>query len=898
MSEQRASLPKLVLVDGSSFLFRAFYALPPLKGPDGSPTGAIHGVLNMLQKLVSDYQPEKMVVIFDSNGKNFRHELFEPYKANRLQMPDDLRVQIEPLQKLIQLLGYSLLIEPGVEADDVIGTLSRRYESDHQVMIATGDKDIAQLIGPTVTIVDTMKNQVIDADYVMTKFGVKPDQMIDYLSLAGDSADNIPGVVGVGPKTAAKWLNTYGDLQTLLDNRDQIKGKAGEKLQAAAESMPLYQKLVTIKTDLDFKFDDHQLAFKEPDKVPLVELLEHFGLTRILKAVTSDEPTSVPSPGDHPYVVIDNLNEWKAWVEKIQSKQWLSIDTETTHQDPMQAELVGISFCIAQAEAAYLPLAHHVENPNAQLNMADVKQDLQAILANPNIKKIGQNIKYDYKVLRRAGFALDGIAFDTMIASFLLDNEGRHNLETLAKKYLNQDMIHFDQVMEGLDKTATFADVPVDKATHYAAEDADMTYRLYEHLHKALEQDKALVHVFEAQEMPLLTILADMELCGILIDKKRLQRQGDKLKQNIALIEADIFKEVGHDFNLSSPKQLQQILFEQLGLPVVKKTPKGQPSTSEEVLVELGYAYDLPKKIVKHRHFLKLLSTYVDKLPQQADAKTHRVHTSYHQAITSTGRLSSTQPNLQNIPIRTEEGRQIRQAFIAKPGCVLLAADYSQVELRIMAHLSQDKGLLEAFNAGEDVHASTAAEVFATTKDQVSFEQRRSAKAINFGLIYGMSAFGLAKQLRIPRAEAQVYIDRYFKRFPGVLDYMNRTREQASAQGFVETLLGRKMFMPDIHAANGRLRQAAERAAINAPMQGTAADIIKQAMIQLKKLIEQDYPECQLLLQVHDELVFEVPEAQLQGFSQVVKNTMEHAVNLTVPLLVDLGTGSNWDEAH
>lgn len=891
--------PPLILVDGSSYLFRAFHALPPLTNSHGEPTNAMLGVMNMLRRLLNDYQPEYAVVVFDAKGKNFRHKLYPAYKANRVKMPDDLAVQIAPLKKMISALGLPIISIEGVEADDVIGTITQQaVQAGHPVLISTGDKDMAQLIQQHVSIVDTMKQATIDRDYIIQKWGITPEQVVDFLALVGDSADNIPGVPTVGPKTAAKWLQQYHDIDHLTQHADEITGKVGGSLRAHLDQLSMSRQLATIICDVDVAVPLADMKLRPIDVDQLLPQLRHYEFSRWLKDFTPAVTTTTPATATQ-YTCILDRQAWQTWLKKIRQAKLVAVDTETTSLDAMQAKLVGVSFAVASGEAAYLPLAHDYLGVPAQLNDAITLKELKTWLEDPQIKKIGQHIKYDLKVLARHDIALQGILFDTMLASYVLEaGQNRHNLDALAKKHLQYEMTSYEQVAGKGKKQICFSEVALDTASHYAAEDADITYRLYEIFDQQLKQNTALAKLFYTEEMPTMHVLASMEQHGVLIDADALSHQSRDIEARLQQLEQQAFAQVGSPFNLSSPKQLQEILFSQMALPIIKKTPKGQPSTDESVLQELALSYELPQLIVEHRHLSKLKSTYTDKLPNMINAQTGRVHTSYHQAVASTGRLSSAEPNLQNIPIRSAVGRRIREAFIAPEGYQLVAADYSQVELRIMAHLSQDKRLLEAFARGEDVHRATAAEVFGKAKEDVTPEQRRRAKAINFGLMYGMSAFGLAKQLNIARDEAGLYIKVYFDRYPGVKDYMQRTRQQAMQQGFVETLYGRRLTLTEILSRQGVRRQAAERAAINAPMQGTAADIIKRAMIVIDDWLTQGNVAATMIMQVHDELVFEVRDDQVGGVSERVKELMETSSRLDVPLVVGVGVGKNWEEAH
>lgn len=895
----------LVLVDGSSYLFRAFHALPPLTNSHGEPTGAMHGVLNMLDKLRKDYAPEHMAVVFDAAGKTFRDDLYPLYKANRPPMPDDLRGQIEPLLAIIRAQGYPLLIVEGVEADDVIGTLAREYAG--KVIISTGDKDMAQLVDERVHLINTMSGLYSDPAGVLEKFGVLPERIRDYLALIGDTVDNVPGVAKVGPKTAVKWLDEYGSLHNIIERAAEFKGKIGDNLREAVAHLPLSYDLVTIKCDVALDITPETLAFNPPDTATLRELYQRYEFRTRLAALEEASAATVvdvtpisPTPSPPTYQTILTQAELDAWLVRLQAAGEFAFDTETSSLDYMQAQIVGVSFAIHAGEAAYVPLAHDYLGAPPQLNREAVLAQLQPLLENPSLRKIGQNLKYDRSVLLNHGIHLRGIAHDTMLESYVLDSTAsRHDFDTLCEKHLNHHTIQFEDIAGKGKHQLTFNQVALEQATPYAAEDADYTLRLHQHFWAQLQALDAQRQLYETVEIPLISVLSTIERNGVKVDAVMLAQHSRELETRMQTVMEQAYAAAGQAFNLASPKQLGEILFDKLGLPVTRKTPKGQPSTAEDVLEELAeMGHELPTLILQHRGLAKLKSTYTDKLPQQIDPHTGRVHTSYHQAVASTGRLSSTDPNLQNIPVRNEEGRRIRQAFIADAGCKLLAADYSQIELRIMAHLSGDQGLLDAFATGKDVHRATAAEVFNTPLAEVSNEQRRAAKAINFGLIYGMSAFGLAKQLGVDRKQAQAYVDLYFARYPAVKQYMDDTREQARAQGFVETLFGRRLFLPDINAKNAATRQYAERTAINAPMQGTAADIIKKAMIAVDAWLRDSGAQTRMIMQVHDELVFEVPESELALMQTRIPELMAQAATLNVPLVVDVGVGNNWDEAH
>ena len=908
MSEKQSR--PLLLVDGSSYLYRAFHVpnLQQLTNSRGEPTGAVYGVTHMLRSLIKEYQPALMAVVFDARGKTFRHDLYGDYKANRPSMPEELAAQVEPLHRLVRAMGLPLLQVPDVEADDVIGTLaSEAARQGLETVISTGDKDMAQLVNDHVTLVNTMSRTTLDSAGVEEKFGVTPAQIIDFLALTGDSSDNIPGVPKVGPKTAAKWLMTHGSLDNIMAHAGDIKGKVGESLREHLDMLPLSRELTTIRCDLELETAATDLHMQAPDVARLRELYTDLEFTRLLEelesepAVATDAASeqSPQAPGPD-YETVLTQTQLDAWLKRLQQSGLFAFDTETTSLDYMAARIVGVSFAVAANEAAYVPLAHDYPGAPDQLNREAVLAQLQPLLENSELYKIGHNIKYDRNVLANHGIKLNGMRFDSMLESYVLGSTAtRHDMDSVALKYLGHSNIKFTDVAGKGAKQLTFNEVPVEAAAPYAAEDADITWQLHAAMWPQLTANPALEKIYTDIEMPLVTVLSDMEQTGVVIDSAMLAQQSNELAHRIKDIELQAHREAGQPFNLGSPKQIQQLLFEKLQLPVKAKTPKGAPSTAESVLQELALDYPLPRLILEFRSLSKLKSTYTDKLPQQVCPDTGRVHTSYHQAVAATGRLSSSDPNLQNIPVRTEEGRRIRQAFVAPPGKVLLAADYSQIELRIMAHLSTDKGLLRAFSEGQDVHRATAAEVFGVLPEVVSNDQRRSAKAINFGLIYGMSAFGLAKQLGIARGAAQEYIDVYFARYPGVHDYMEATREQAREQGYVETVFGRRLYLPDIRARNGQLRAAAERTAINAPMQGTAADIIKRAMIDMHRWLATDNGlDVTMIMQVHDELVFEVAESDVEAAKRPITECMCGAASLKVPLLVDLGVGTNWDEAH
>lgn len=900
---ENASTPPLILVDGSSYLYRAFHALPALTTSSGQPTGAVRGVISMLKRLLKDYAPTHMAVVFDAKGKTFRDDLYPDYKANRPPMPDDLREQIEPLHELVRALGLPLIVESGVEADDVIGTLAARASVQGiSVVISTGDKDMAQLVNSHVSLINTMDGKTLDHDGVIEKFGVPPDRIIDLLTLVGDKVDNVPGVDKVGPKTAVKWLDKYGDLDALMAKAEEISGKVGDNLRAALDRLPLSRELVTIKCDVQLHGDIPDLELAAPNNDLLCELYQQLEFLSWVKELQADSPEmagqAAPPDKSH-YEAIVNQTEFASWLARLEAADLVAFDTETTSLDYMLAEIVGVSFSIAPGEAAYVPLAHDYPGAPDQLDRGWALSQLKPWLENPNKAKVGHNLKYDQSVLANHGIELQGIRHDTMLASYVINSTAsRHDLDTLCEKHLGHHNIHFEDVAGKGAKQLTFNQVELEKATPYAAEDADMCLRLCQLFEPKLDALDAVNRLYQTIEVPLVNVLSHLERNGVNVDAGLLKQQSSELANRMAEVEIQAHDAAGHPFNLGSPKQLQAILFEELGLPVVRKTPKGQPSTAEDVLQELALTYDLPKLVLEHRSLSKLKSTYTDKLPTQINPRSGRVHTSYHQAVASTGRLSSSDPNLQNIPIRTDEGRRIRQAFVAPAGRKILAVDYSQIELRIMAHLSGDKGLLEAFADGLDVHAATAAEVFGGSSETVLPDQRRAAKAINFGLIYGMSAFGLAKQLNVGRNEAQSYIDLYFTRYPGVKAYMETTREQAREQGYVETVFGRRLYLPDINSRNGQRRQYAERTAINAPMQGTAADLIKRAMITIYEWQQATSPPALMVMQVHDELVFEVDTAAAVDVAASIKALMEKDDALSVPLVAEVGIGDNWDEAH
>ncbi|HAT4914747.1 TPA: DNA polymerase I [Serratia marcescens] len=924
----------LILVDGSSYLYRAYHAFPPLTNSAGEPTGAMYGVLNMLRSLLLQYQPSHVAVVFDAKGKTFRDELFAEYKSHRPPMPDDLRAQIEPLHNMVKAMGLPLLVTPGVEADDVIGTLALEAEkAGHAVLISTGDKDMAQLVTPNVTLINTMNNTILGPQEVCDKYGIPPELIIDFLALMGDSSDNIPGVPGVGEKTAQALLQGIGGLDALYGNLESIATLSfrgaktmAAKLEQNKEVAYLSYKLATIKTDVELDLTCAELTVSEPDVDTLQQLFKQYEFKRWLadveagvwlenkkgagaKAAGAAKPAAAAEApkalaeaklSQEGYVTILDEATFTDWLARLKKADVFAFDTETDGLDTLTANLIGLSFAIAPGEAAYLPVAHDYLDAPPQLDRAYVLEALKPLLEDDKALKVGQNLKFDMSLLARYGIEMRGIAYDTMLESYVLDSVGgRHDMDSLADRYLGHKTITFEEIAGKGKNQLTFNQIALEQAVPYAAEDADVTLQLHLAMWPQLKQSAELLTVFNEIEMPLLPVLSHIERTGVLIDPAILSAHSQELAKRLAELEAQAHELAEEPFNLASTKQLQAILYEKQKLPVLKKTPGGAPSTNEEVLAELALDYPLPKVILEYRGLAKLKTTYTDKLPLMINPVSGRVHTSYHQAVTATGRLSSSDPNLQNIPVRNDEGRRIRQAFIAPEGYRIVAADYSQIELRIMAHLSQDEGLLKAFAEGKDIHRATASEVFGVPLDKVTGEQRRSAKAINFGLIYGMSAFGLARQLGIPRGEAQRYMDLYFERYPGVLDYMERTRQQASEQGYVSTLDGRRLYLPDVRSSNAMRRKAAERAAINAPMQGTAADIIKRAMIEVDAWLQgQEKPLVRAIMQVHDELVFEVHESVIEEASQRIRQLMEGSMTLAVPLKVDVGVGMNWDEAH
>ena len=942
----------LVLVDGSSYLYRAFHAFPPLTNREGEPTGAMYGVVNMLKSLISQVEPSHIAVVFDAKGKTFRDELFEQYKSHRPPMPDELRSQIQPLHAIIKALGIPLISVEGVEADDVIGTLAvQAAKEGKHVLISTGDKDMAQLVNDHIMLINTMNNTLLDREGVIEKYGIPPELVIDWLALQGDSSDNIPGVKGVGEKTALALLQGIGSIKTIYENLDKVAELSfrgaktfAPKLLAEKEMADLSYLLATIKTDVELDVTHDQLTTSPQDHDKLVELFGKYEFKKWLNEVmngtnpvTTSTKERIPTNYEvtqavektesfakveidrSKYETVTTETQLTKWIKKIQKEKLVAVDTETNALDVMSAELVGISFGLASGEACYIPLTHKEEVSEQagqgdlfvestatlgyelvknQLDLTACLTQLKPILEDEQIKKIGQNIKYDLTVFANHGIEVQGVAFDTMLESYTQNSTGRHNMDDLAERYLGHKTIAFEEIAGKGKNQLTFDKIALDVASEYAAEDADVTMKLHQTLFPELEKTPTLLKLFNEIEMPLVRVLSHIERNGVLIDPQKLLAQSQEIEQRLAEVEAEVNQAAGQEFNLASTKQLQEILFEKLGLPVKKKTPKGAPSTNEEVLDELAQeGHIVPKLLIEHRGLSKLKSTYTDKLPQMINPKTGRVHTSYHQAVTATGRLSSSDPNLQNIPIRNEEGRRIRQAFIAREGYKIVAADYSQIELRIMAHLAHDEGMLKAFTEGKDIHRSTAAEIFGVSLEEVTNEQRRNAKAINFGLIYGMSEFGLSNQLGISRQEARTYMDAYFNRYPNVLQFMTDIKAKAAEQGYVETLLGRRLYLPEIKSSNGMRRKAAERVAINAPMQGTAADIIKVAMIGIDKMIFGD-KNIKMIMQVHDELVFEVKAERVDHYSQLIKAEMEKAIKLHVPLIADVGVGDNWDEAH
>jgi DNA polymerase-1 len=917
----------VVLVDGSSYLFRAYHALPPLNNSKGMPTGAIKGVINMMRSLAKDYANANIIVVFDAKGPTFRNEMYAEYKAHRPPMPDDMRPQIEPIHKIIKAMGLPLLMIEGVEADDVIGTLAAQATTQGiDTLISTGDKDMAQLVSPHVGLVNTMTNTYLNEAGVVEKFGVRPDQIIDYLAIVGDKADNIPGVPGAGPKTAVKWLATYDTLEVLMENADEIGGKIGEKLRNALDFLPLSQALTTIKLDVELEQRLDQISPKPVDQAALLALYEDLEFKAwanvlIQHGVTASsapkapgqvssqaqEPAATAKParpvpavvGATQYSIISTLAELEPWLAACRKAPVFAFDTETTSLNYMEAQLVGVSLCIEAGTAVYVPCGHDYVGAPEQISRPDLIAVLKPLLEDPSQVIAGQNFKYDINVLANYDIQWQAQVIDSMLQSYVLNSTAsRHNMDALAQHYLDYQTVKYEDIAGKGAKQLSFNQIDLQEAGPYAAEDADITLRLTNYFGQCLAQEEKLASVYDSLEKPLIGVLSRMERIGALVDAKVLGEQSQAIGQRLIDLERQAYNLAGEEFNLSSTQQLGAILYEKMGIPVIKKTPKGKPSTAEAVLQELAQNHDLPKLLLEYRSLSKLKSTYTDKLPLEINPATGRIHTSYHQAVAATGRLSSSDPNLQNIPIRSAEGRQIRQAFIVPEGKLMVAADYSQIELRIMAHLSQDEGLLTAFATGQDVHKATAAEVFGVSPEEVTSDQRRSAKAINFGLIYGMSAFGLAKQLGISRAQSQDYIGRYFSRYPGVQEYMEQTKAKAAEQGFVETIYGRRLYLPDIKASNAITRQAAERTAINAPMQGTAADIIKRAMIAVDAWLSSSTLDARMIMQVHDELIFEVDKTQLDELIAGVRQAMEAAAKLDVPLIVDVGYGENWDQAH
>ena len=918
----------IILIDGSSYLYRAFFACPPLTNAKGEPTGAIFGVINMIRSLINQYNPTHIAVVFDAKGGSFRNEIYSEYKATREAMPENLRPQIEPIHTILKAMGLPLLCIEGVEADDVIGTLARQAERENlDVLISTGDKDMAQLVSDKITLINTMNNAVLDPKGVMDKFGVPPEKIIDYLALRGDSSDNIPGVPGVGEKTAQSLLTEFTsvkDIYTRLDDIEKLSIRGAKSLKQKLidnqNEAELSYLLATIKTDVKLDFTNEQLLITDIDVNKLVELFAYYGFHRWQKeliagtflkqqkngivgvslSLLADQQHSVTAQKkETDYQCILTHEQLDDWVIKLTNSKQFAFDTETDNVDHVHAKLVGISLSVEPYQAAYIPLAHQYLGVPEQLPLTEVLAKLKPVLENPEIKKIAQNAKFDYSILANYGIKVSGIAFDTMLESYVLNSTERHDMDSMANRYLNHKTITYDELTKVDKKKVTIDAIEVEKTTQYAAEDADITLQLHEKLWPELEKDQKLTKLFTDIEMPLAIVLAEMERTGVLVDAKQLNDYSNELAKQLIEIEAQLQSLAGEKFNPASPKQIQAILFDKHNLPVLKKTPKGDPSTSEEVLSELANEYELPRMILFYRGLAKLKNTYTDKLPLMISPIDQRIHTNYNQIGTITGRLSSNDPNLQNIPVRNEEGRRIRQAFIAPKGCKIISADYSQIELRIMAHLSQDESLLNAFAHDKDIHRVTAGEILGKAESEVTNEERRRAKAVNFGLIYGMSAFGLSKQINIPRKEAQFYIDRYFERYPGVQQYMEQTRQLAAEQGYVETLSGRRLYLPKIRSTNGIEKRGAERAAINAPMQGTAADIIKTAMIKMSEWIKnQSEDNIKMVMQVHDELVFEVKDAFVEQYCTEIKKIMENCYQLSVPLKVDVGIGNNWDEAH
>jgi DNA polymerase-1 len=895
----------LLLVDGSSYLYRAFHAMPDLRNRHNEPTGAIFGVLNMLRRLHKDYNADYSACVFDAKGKTFRDDWYPEYKAQRPPMPDDLARQIEPLHQAIRAMGWPLLMVDGVEADDVIGTLSDlAWRVGMRTVVSTGDKDMAQLVNPHVTLVNTMSNEKLDEAGVLAKFGIPPERIVDYLTLVGDAVDNVPGVEKVGPKTALKWLAQFHTLDEVIARAGEVGGAVGENLRRALDWLPTARKLITIKTDVPLAVGVHDLATTPADNEKLRELYERYELKTWLRELqdsalsTQDSALAPTAPAPRTYETILDEQALQNWLQEIASAELVSVDTETTSLDPFAARLVGISLALAPHRAAYIPLNHRYAGAPDQLPEALVLERLKPWLEDASRAKVGQNLKYDKHVFANHGITLNGIAHDTLLQSYVLESHKPHDMDSMALRHLGVKTISYAEVAGKGASQIGFDEVAVETAAEYAAEDADITLQLHQYLFPQVSLEAGLTHVYQNIEMPLLDILFTVERNGVLLDTRLLQTQSRELGEKMLALESQAHTLAGQPFNLNSPKQIQEILFGKLGLPVIKKTPGGTPSTDEDVLQQLALDYPLPKALLEYRGLAKLKSTYTDKLPLMVDKTTGRVHTNYSQAVAVTGRLASSDPNLQNIPVRTAEGRRIREAFIAPPGSHIVSADYSQIELRIMAHISRDPSLLKAFAEGADIHRATAAEIFEVAPAELTSEQRRYAKVINFGLIYGMSAFGLASQLGLERSAAQAYIDRYFARYPGVADYMQRTREQAKQQGYVETVFGRRLWLPEIHSPNGQRRQGAERAAINAPMQGTAADLIKLAMIAVQGWLEREKLATLLVMQVHDELVLEVPEAELERVKAELPGLMCNVAKLDVPLLVEMGVGPNWEQAH
>jgi DNA polymerase-1 len=890
----------ILLIDGSSYLFRAYYALPALVNSKNIPTGAVFGVINMLKKLLNDYDPQRIAVVFDPKGKTFRHELYQHYKANRTETPEDLSIQVPPLHELIRALGLPLIIEDHVEADDVIATLT--FEAKKQglnVVIITGDKDLAQLVDDQVVLLDTMRNRWLDSKGVKEKFGVMPEQIVDYLTLVGDTSDNIPGIPNVGPKTAAKWLGAYGSLANIIQHAEDIKGKIGENLRQHLKQLPMVQTLVRIKHDLPIKEHINDLIRKPTNAEQLTHWLQELEFHSWLKEFNANHATTIDKAVQKiNYKILLTEKALDEWMDEIKKAKVIAIDTETTALDAMQAALVGISMAISGTKAVYIPIAHNYLSAPHQLKKSTVLNALKPFFNTQDKLIVGQNLKYDLKILKNEGIIVNTPLFDTMVASYLVNAYEKHDLDSLALKYLNYHTITFEQIAGKGKKQLKFNQITLAKAAPYAAEDAAITFQLYEVFNNIFKQNETLKHLFSTLDMPLMLILMEMEYNGVLIDTKKLKQQNENILSQLERLKKEIYTKANSTFNIDSPKQLQEILYDRLKLPALKKTPTGQTSTSESALQRLVEHHSLPQLILDYRSLNKLKTTYTDKLPHEVNSKTHRIHTSYHQTVTSTGRLSSSGPNLQNIPIKTSQGRKIREAFIAPQRYCIVAADYSQIELRIMAHLSKDKTLVAAFKKQLDIHKATAAEVFDVPLDNVTALQRRQAKAINFGLMYGMSGFGLARTLKISRSDAKDYIETYFKRYPDVNAYIEQIKTLAKKQGYVETLYGRKISLPNIHSKNFALKSAAERAAINAPMQGTAADIIKLAMIKVKQWIKASNFNVRLIMQVHDELVFEVEKENAAIIAQHIKTAMENAANLSVPLVVDIGIGNNWNDAH